>query len=316
MAKIKEKEIFEYCEKLYKKFKNQDGGYYPSIHDELVFKETAKCFEISIEEVYKIFDTYTKLAAKIGVAKINRMPKAIRKEVTMKKLKGIVLENYDLPFHKLEQNNDDEKLLTAGEIIEEEYKDVISNVAKFGWTIPLNIELEKLEELKDISSNSEELDSFFIEFYYEKEFKNLCDSVLNKITNKGQKKRFEECFNMYLMEMYSSCITVLTTVLEGFISSFGDNPQDVRVMRICNYHAREEKDNGNNIQSLCWISMYEYTKILYEKSDFTQSEPNGANRHWIIHGRTSKLGERVDCLRLFNALSTMINIKGSKPRVN
>ena len=85
-------------------------------------------------------------------------------------------------------------------------------------------------------------------------------------------------------------------------------------MRICTCHANQEKNIGNNIQSLCWQSMSEYTKILFERSDFTQDEPDKANRHWISHGRTSKLGESVDCLRLFNALSTMTNIKGTKPK--
>lgn len=315
MAKVKEKDVFEHCEKLYNKYKMQDGAYYPSIHDEIVFKETAKYYEMSIEDVYKIFDTYTKLAAKIEVAKINRMPKAKRKEATMRKLRAIILENHDLPFYKKE-NNCTDKVLTAGEIIEEEYKDIISKIANLGWTIPLNIELEKLEELKRNSSNNEKVDSFFVDFYSEEELKKVYHNIYQAIPNKGQKKRFEECFQLYQKQMYSSCVTVLTTVLEGIISSFGDDAKDVRVMRICDYHAKEERKNGNNIQSLCWISMYEYIKIIYEKSDFSQSEPNGANRHWIIHGRTSKLGEKLDCLRLFNALSTMTNIKGSKPREN
>jgi hypothetical protein len=35
-------------------------------------------------------------------------------------------------------------------------------------------------------------------------------------------------------------------VLEGFISTFGDNPQDVRVMRICKYHADDEMQKKKN----------------------------------------------------------------------
>ncbi len=101
----------------------------------------------------------------------------------------------------------------------------------------------------------------------------------------------------------------MLTILEGLISSFGDDPQDIRVMRICKFHADEEKANKNGIKSLCWLSMYEYTKILYQKSDFLQPEPIKLNRHWIQHGRTEKTAENTDCIRVFNALSTLVVIK-------
>ena len=55
--------------------------------------------------------------------------------------------------------------------------------------------------------------------------------------------------------------------------------------------------------------MYEYTKLVFEKSDFSQTEPNEINRHWLVHGRTSKVGDKLHCIRLINALSTLSNLK-------
>lgn len=315
MAKLQSRKIFENCEKLYDKFKKEDGGYYPSIHDELVFKEISDEFGISIEEAYKMYDSYSKLAAQIEVARINRLPKAKREAATMRRIRNIVLNNRDLPFYKTEGEPVD-LMPSPRELIEEEYKDMIINMAKQGWTIPLTIEMERFEELKENASDVDKLDAFFIKFYTESEFNSMCNHILNIISNPGQKKRFEECIDIYLKGSYSSCMTVLTTVLEGFISTFGDDPKNVRVMRICSYHANEEISKDNIIESLCWQSMYEYSKILFEQSDFSQDEPDKVNRHWIIHGRTSKLGENVDCLRLFNALSTMTNIKDSQPHEN
>ena len=71
----------------------------------------------------------------------------------------------------------------------------------------------------------------------------------------------------------------------------------------------EERNNGNKIKSLCWQSMYEYTKLLFEKSDFSKAEPDEANRHWLVHGRTSQIGDKLDCIRLINALATLSNLK-------
>ena len=45
----------------------------------------------------------------------------------MRKLKNIALENHDLPFYKLEDEAV-EPPLTAGDIIEKEYKDMILNM--------------------------------------------------------------------------------------------------------------------------------------------------------------------------------------------
>lgn len=109
------------------------------------------------------------------------------------------------------------------------------------------------------------------------------------------------------------CITTLISVLEGVISTFGDDPKDVRIMRICSFNAGEEMRNRKNIESLCWLSMYEFVKDLFPKSDFCQPEPDMINRHWIQHGRTSHTVESIDCLRVFNALSTMANIEQFKP---
>ena len=146
-------------------------------------------------------------------------------------------------------------------------------------------------------------------FYTDKQLDELSQTICSAIDNQGQKKRFEEAYLIFKQGMYSSCLTVLTTILEGVISSFGYDPKDVRVMRICNYHASEEKNNGNAIKSLCWQSIYEYTTLLFEKSDFSKAEPDEANRHWLVHGRTSQIGEKVDCIRVINALSTISNLR-------
>lgn len=224
------------------------------------------------------------------------------------KLQDIVLHNKDLPFYKIE-GEPSEPIIPATDIIEEEFKDSIAEIAQSGWTIPLTIDIERLDELRVCSSNHTDIDAFFSTFYSDDELDDLYDTIYNSIDNLGQKKRFEECYIIFKQGLYSSCLTTLTTILEGAISTFGDDPKDVRIMRICNFHAEEERNNGNKIKSLCWQSMYEYTKLLFEKSDFSKAEPDEANRHWLVHGRTSQIGDKLDCIRLINALATLSNLK-------
>lgn len=308
MATFKDREVFEFCENLYIELKKQDNGYYPHRHDKMVFQKAAEHFSISEDEVDRIYDSYTKLAAKVEMMRINRLPKEKRKDAMMRKMQDIVLHNKDLPFYKIE-GEPVEPIIPATDIIEEEFKDSISKIAQAGWTIPLTIDVERLDELKDCTTNQTDIDNFFLAFYTDDELENLYETIRNSINNVGQRKRFEECYIIFKQGLYSSCLTTLTTILEGVISTFGDDPKDVRIKRICNFHADEERSKGNKLKSLCWQSMYEYANILFDKSDFSQAEPNEANRHWLVHGRTSAIGDKLDCVRIINALSTLSNLK-------
>ena len=86
MATLRERDVFEYCENLFEKLKKEDGGYYPHKHDRLVFEKTAEHFSISDENVHKIYDSYTKLAAQMEMLKIRRLPKKKQQAAMMRKM--------------------------------------------------------------------------------------------------------------------------------------------------------------------------------------------------------------------------------------
>lgn len=308
MATIEEGSVYEYCETLFDDFKNKDGGYHPETHDVEVFKQAAIEFNLKIDDVNRIYKAYSQVAADREIDRINKLPKAIRNKVMMRKMQDIILNNKDLPFYKTE-GEPSEPVPSALEVLEEEYRELIEKIAQAGWALPLSLKIQRLEEIRKAVNNLKDLDEVFIEFYSNKEFSLMCKHIRLALDNDGQKQLFEECINIYHQGLFSACITALTPVLEGFISFYGDNPKDVRVQRICKYHADETKEKGHKLKSLCWLSMYEFTKVLYEKSDFSESEPASVNRHWIIHGRTSRAGNQADCLRVFNAISTLACIK-------
>ena len=196
MATFKDRDVFEFCEKLFEKLKKQDNGYFPHRHDKQVFDKAAEHFSISVDEVDRIYDSYTKLAAKAEMMKINRLPKAKRKAAMMRKLQDIVLHNKDLPFYKIE-GEPSEPIIPATDIIEEEFKDSIAEIAQSGWTIPLTIDIERLDELRACSSNHTDIDAFFSTFYSDDELDDLYDTnpfvfhSQRRTENKGQGKAYE-----------------------------------------------------------------------------------------------------------------------------
>ncbi len=307
MSKIMDRDVFDYCEKRFNELNTKDGGYHPLKHDSLVFNDASQTFNISIEEVDKIYDKFNKLAAKIELAKINRLPKNKRNAAQINRIRDIFLNNHDLPFHQIE-GEPSEPIKPNNQIIQEEYESMINNIAIHGWTIPLYFELDTLEELSRCSESHSALDSYFETFYIDYIFTKMTGYIADHITNPGQQARFMECISTYNQGLFSSCTTVLTTILEGLISLFGDDAKDVRVMRICNYQASENSKVGNNLKALYWKSVYSFTTILFEKNDFSSKEPSELNRHWLIHGRTGQISSKLDCLRLFNAISTIISL--------
>ena len=143
MATFKDREVFEFCEKTFEELKRQDNGYFPNKHDKEVFNRASAQFGIGVEEVDKIYDSYTKVAAQLEIMKINRLPKKKRKAAMMRKMQDIVLNNKDLPFYKIE-GEPQEPIVPATDIIEEGYKELISTLAHAGWTIPLTIDIQQL----------------------------------------------------------------------------------------------------------------------------------------------------------------------------
>ena len=308
MATIEESAVFEYCQRVFRELYEGDGGYYPSLHDKPAFAQTAEHFSINEAEVDRIFNEYSKQAADIEMEKIKKMPPALRKRVIEQRARDIFLNNRDLPFYKLE-GPPSKELTDALDILSDEYRALVEAIAQSGWTIPLSIDIRRFEDLKKLVGDDAAIETYFVDYYNGRELKLLCRKIKRALEVTARQAMFTECIAAFEKGMFTVCITTLLTVLEGFISVFGDNPQDIRVMRVCKFHADEEMQNKNNIKSLCWLSMYEYTKILYQISDFSQPEPSTINRHWIQHGRTGKSVESTDCLRVFNALSTLTSIK-------
>ncbi|MCQ4022849.1 hypothetical protein [Ruminococcus sp. zg-924] len=308
MAKIEESAVYEFCEHVYEELSKKDGGYHPSKHDSEMLRRTSEQFSISEENVDRIYKDYTKVAADIEIQKIKKLPLHQQRQIMIERFGDILKNNKDLPYYKLE-GEPSKPLESQITMLSDEYEPVVRKVAEAEWTIPLSIDVKHFQELKQISEDISKLDNFFEKYYSKGKFNTLCRKIKNAFDNLANRNLFDECIASYKAGHYSICVNSLISLLEGLISTFGDNINDVRVMRVCKYHSDEEKKNNNLIKSLCWESIYEFCKVLFKKSNFSDAEPPEMNRHWIEHGRTSKEYEKIDCLKLINALSTVTIFK-------
>ena len=289
----------------------RDGAYYPSKHDPIALSKTAGQFNITESEASRIFDEFSKHAADLEMKKANTLPPAARKRFIEQRFHDILSNNHDLPYFKLE-GEPSEELSSPLDILTDAYQSLIEIIAENGWTIPMSIDLKRFDELQQNIGSEADLNAYFSQYYDGREFRYLYRKIKKLLNSEAQKQTFEEFFNAYNNKQFMICRTSLITILEGMISEFDTDPQNIRVMKVCNAKAKEERDAGKNICGLCWCSMYNFVKKLYEKSDFSQTEPDKMNRHWIEHGRTDRVDDGIDCLKLFNAIATLTLIKDSK----
>jgi hypothetical protein len=235
MPKFEDGAIYEYIEKLFYELTHEDGGYFPSKHDQKVFFKTSEKFNKPIEEVIRIFDEFSGLAAKKEILKLNSLPKNKREARRMEMLTNILKNNRDLPYYDIE-GPASEPISSGMEIIRDEYKEIAEYIGKNGWTIPMGMGLSELEGLMPKDRNIEAYDLFFSQYYSNKRFKLMIKHINQSSITKSHKELFNDCIQNYDEKRYLTCITVLLTLLEGVLSSFGDTKKDIRVIRICRFH--------------------------------------------------------------------------------
>lgn len=196
---------------------------------------------------------------------------------------------------------------------------VVDKLEEKGWTLPTELgiyavnAIGQTDEIKDVDKF---LQWYFTEDDYE-HFKNMIEGILEAPISEGIKKLVDECHFAFVNKKYAICADSLISVIEGILSSFWDYKTNIRMMKICQTKVDELSDDKEHlIKKYIWVSYNKFIHKLYEKNDFTKDEPSFINRHWLLHGRSGYEIEEVDCIRLFNAISSLCVIIKSEGKDN
>lgn len=184
---------------------------------------------------------------------------------------------------------------------------VVTKLVAEGWTLPAELPISAVNAL----GNTDELDdvnSFMEQFYSYDDYRNMKSMIKGIQESKikeGLIKLVTECWSAFNTKMYAMCATSLLSVIEGILSEFSDDKQDVRMMKVCQKHVDNFPSDGSTILKHVWISYNQFIRNLYQKSDFTADEPEAINRHWLLHGRSDFEVEEIECMKLFNAIHSL-----------
>lgn len=185
---------------------------------------------------------------------------------------------------------------------------VVDKLSKNGWTLPTELGIYAINVIGQTDEITD-IDKFLLWYFSEdnyKHFNDMIKGILETPINEGLKKVLDECRFAFENKRYAICADSLISVIEGILSTFWEDKTNIRMMQICQKKEDELANEKNHlIKKYIWVSYNKFIRKLYEKNDFTANEPSSVNRHWLLHGRSSYEIEEIDCLRLFNAVSSL-----------
>ena len=154
---------------------------------------------------------------------------------------------------------------------------------------------------------------------YEKEKYSSVIDIAKKCSEspilQNNKRLFDQAIKAFKKGDTDLAILGITATLDGTLSNISGNTTT-------SFYKRAEAliDKLKSAESLMTLGEEEYSVIILAisldrtlqsfiaRSDFNGKEPKSLNRHWIMHGRSSKRKTKLDCVKLIRLLYGLIII--------
>lgn len=168
------------------------------------------------------------------------------------------------------------------------------------------IAMHKQMEIEFIETQYEMLDK---KFYIA-----MKENILRKIVKYNLYEQIKQSFLAFENGLYYPCVCGLLPIFEGIIV----DSKSVKTYKWENIEESFKKKyktyfNNNNENNLEEYTIRLMSRILTETFDFDQIEPEELNRHWLLHGRAERVPTKSDCLKLFNIIELVLDIKHKNP---
>lgn len=179
-------------------------------------------------------------------------------------------------------------------------------LGSWGWTTPSWGPLRYAEVLVQ-EFDAAHIDAYFLDYYggpFSKHFRDLVRGLQASKSLGPWHPLLRQCVSAYRRRHYALVIPSLLTVFEGYLFSRADPTLITKTKPgLVTKHRRDALDAGST--RLCWVSVDAFAHWLFSPSPFSASAPRQLNRHWVLHGRDTRLRGKADCLRLLQAIDTL-----------
>jgi hypothetical protein len=205
------------------------------------------------------------------------------------------------------------------EEFERKEKKSAESLGRRGWTLPMNMTPGETIGISEIEGQ-DELDSTFLSFYSkEEEFQFIKTHILEHELTKEWEALLTQCFESYENGNYLIVIPNLFIIIENISHILISpryqkylNPNQKRKPPLRDQYKKVKKEvETDRTYIICYISVAEYLNCVFKSGNFDKRPARLPiiNRDWVLHGRDYPCNwKQVDALRLFNALSTIIEL--------
>ena len=204
------------------------------------------------------------------------------------------------------------------EEFERKEKKSAESLGRRGWTLPMNMTPGETIGISEIEGQ-DELDSTFLSFYSkEEEFQFIKTQILEHELTKEWGVLLTQCFESYENGNYLIVIPNLFIIIENISHILISpryqkylNPNQKRKPLRDQYKKVKKEVETDRTYIICYISVAEYLNCVFKSGNFDKRPARLPiiNRDWVLHGRDYPCNwKQVDALRLFNALSTIIEL--------
>lgn len=208
------------------------------------------------------------------------------------------------------------------EQVEERWILIAENTGENGWTIPLNMNLDRLFSLTEINKK-EEIDKIFMDFFADQEnYQSMKKDILANESLQDFHVLLVQCFDSYEREDFLIAIPSLFSIVEGYaneliIDQFKKtsdyNPK--KRVSLPNKYKQVHKQNDSSFKDIVYISALIFLEKSFDQNAFNDdplkdNRPMIINRHRVLHGRDNPaLWTKVDAICLFNAIATLSSLE-------
>lgn len=144
---------------------------------------------------------------------------------------------------------------------------VVAKLVTEGWTLPAELPITAVYALGN-TDKLDDVNGFMEQLYAYDDYRNMktmIKGIQESKIKEGLKKLINECWNAFNSKMYAICATSLLSVIEGILSEFSDDKQDIRMMKVCQKQVDSFPNDGSTIMKHVWISYNQFIRNLYKK---------------------------------------------------
>ena len=183
------------------------------------------------------------------------------------------------------------------------FKDEIYNSDDTEWLNFLRTQLNDLElNHIEYSERILELTYTLFESKYYYQLKNL---ILENLKSKKLTGVLMQTFTAYESNLFYPCLCASFPILENILKDNDDLTNTSLLKLYDSIINNQEKDLET---TLLVHGVRGFVNHITKRIDFSDTEPLRINRHWFLHGRSEHTVQKADCLKLFVAIASLLEI--------